>query len=199
MKRILTYFIPLAVLVIISACTNDDLQLPDPNGGSSTILKEGVPAHLSLSVDDISQMGVSYQTKATAEEEKIHNIWILQFDGTDDDSQLLTRQYAMASDSNKIYLSSNSQFENNRIVIIANTFDVDSLTALKCKSAGGDNTGITYADFLKESAPTDKMLKNIANNGNAIPMYGQTIVPKPNLDGVTNATIHLTRLSLIHI
>lgn len=128
----------LIAFVMINACTKDLDKGGDLASGDSVFVR------FSVTVKGISLV----KTKAgvAVEESVPANIWVLQFDGTDNGSKLTKAEYiSTISDINNLGVHLNIG-TNQRILFVANTFD-DALF-------NGTNAPInsyTYSDFLTET------------------------------------------------
>lgn len=191
--RITSILLSAALLSLCSCSFKEDFPIIPEKDSNSILLDEGVPAKLDLIVvepDAIGiEQGVNTKAAATTMEKTVSNLWIFQFDGTANNSQLLSRQYlANAESIRTVYITPNDN--TNRIVIFANVSYRTDLVALVEK--GGANPA-TYSSLMAMSFDTGEMLSNITSLEGALPMCGQLIIPSPDARETTNITIKLTR------
>ena len=116
------HIISIIVAAMSCMCCNDYLphleNLPDTvDVGFNLVVAEE-------SVFGKNTKGSFVDNEATQEDVTVHNIWVLQFDGTDPTSELReARYYEDYESSTIIKLIASSTL--NRIIVVANTFDPD--------------------------------------------------------------------------
>ncbi|MFR9600888.1 MAG: DUF4906 domain-containing protein [Rikenellaceae bacterium] len=135
----------LLVAAMAVGCTNDPI---DEVGGVDAPSAEPIEVGLSLSVEPLSagtleaaENGTLTESRAIGENgfsETINNLWIIQFNGTDDESVVVgSPKYFSPYDPDISIVTLIPSTEDNTIVYLANTF----------KSSIGVIVGTTLAEF----------------------------------------------------
>ena len=130
-RKILTF----AVAAILAAgCADEDLRQPD--------LREDDPVDVRLSLDvapvteHVIGTRSAFVDESTMEDGTIHDLWVLQFAGTDGTAALREARYYSSYDPSQMFKLIASSVPN-RGVLVANTFD-DQIAFSHCVDGSGD-------------------------------------------------------------
>ena len=124
-RKIFTF----AVAAILAAgCADEDLRQPD--------LREDDPVDVRLSLDvapvteHVIGTRSAFVDESTMEDGTIHDLWVLQFAGTDGTAPLREARYYSSYDPSQMFKLIASSVPN-RVVLVANTFD-DAIAFSHC-------------------------------------------------------------------
>ena len=110
----------LVVLAVLAVGCNDDALRKS--------VADGTPVNVRMSLNVAPLTGNGLMTRggqvdeSTQEDGTIHDLWVLQFAGTDDDSPLREARYYDSYDPEQMFKLIASSVPN-RVVLVANTFD----------------------------------------------------------------------------